>query len=112
MKIQFEKIEVALNSAFKGGDGVFAVKTAGDNDCKIMQGRLDKGCSIGMHRHEGTAEVIYVISGEGVMDCDGCEEILRAGDAHYCPEGHCHSFRNDKDAPLVFFAVVPDLKTR
>ena len=32
---------------------------------------------------------------------------LSAGDFHYCPEGHEHSFINDGDSDLVFIAVVP-----
>ncbi len=109
MKIDFSKFDFAANPAFKGGDGVFEVKTAGDKDNKIMYGKLSKGCSIGMHRHEGTAEIIYVISGEGAMTAEGAEEILRPGDVHYCPQGGAHSFRNDHDEPLLFFAVVPTL---
>ena len=41
---------------------------------------------------------------------EGGEEILRPGDVHYCPEGSAHSFRNDREEPLEFFAVVPTLK--
>ena len=110
MKIEFDKFDFVACSAFKGGDGAFEVKTAGDKDNKIMYGRLRNGCSIGMHRHEGTAEIIYVVSGEGVMSVEGEEEILRPGDVHYCPEGSAHSFRNDREEPLEFFAVVPTLK--
>ena len=72
-----------------------------------MYGRLEKGCSIGMHRHEGSCEAIYVTRGEGRMSYEGEEQILRAGDCHYCGEGKAHSFRNDEDEPLEFFAVVP-----
>lgn len=112
MKIEFDKTEFVANPSFKGGDGTFEVKISGDSDNKIMYGRLRKGCSIGMHRHEGTAEIIYVISGEGIMSVEGGEETLRGGDVHYCPEGCAHSFRNDSEEPLVFFAVVPTLKGR
>ena len=110
MKIEFDKFDFVACAAFKDGDGAFEVRTAGDKDNKIMYGRLRKGCSIGMHRHEGTAEIIYVVSGEGVMSVEGGEEILRPGDVHYCPEGSAHSFRNDREEPLEFFAVVPTLK--
>lgn len=107
MKIDFANIDFKKEPAFKGGDGVFSVKTAGDKACKIMYGRLEKGRSIGMHRHEGSCEAIYVTRGEGRMSYEGEEQILRAGDCHYCGEGKAHSFRNDGDEPLEFFAVVP-----
>ena len=60
MKIEFDKFDFVACAAFKGGDGAFEVKTAGDKDNKIMYGRLRKGCSIGMHRHEGNAEIIRI----------------------------------------------------
>ena len=77
---------------------------------KIEFDKFDFVACAGMHRHEGTAEIIYVVSGEGVMSVEGGEEILRPGDVHYCPEGSAHSFRNDREEPLEFFAVVPTLK--
>ena len=51
--------------------------------------------------------MIYVLEGSGKMLYDGGEERLSAGDFHYCPEGHEHSFINDGDRDLVFIAVVP-----
>ena len=110
MKIEFDKLDFVANAAFKGGDGAFEVKTSGDKDNKIMYGRLRKGCSIGMHRHEGTAEIIYVVSGEGVMSVEGGEEVVRPGDGHGCAEGSGQCVRNDREEPVEFFAVVPTLK--
>lgn len=87
MKIEFDKLDFVANAAFKGGDGAFEVKTSGDKDNKIMYGRLRKGCSIGMHRHEGTAEIIYVVSGEGVMSVEGGEEICARATSTIAPRG-------------------------
>ena len=65
------------------------------------------GASIGMHTHHGNCEIIFVLEGSGKMLYDGGEERLNAGDCHYCPENHTHSFVNDGDCDLVFYAVVP-----
>ncbi len=110
MKIDLKGMQFQSNAAFKGGEGVFDVKTAGDGDCKIMYGRLRNGSSIGLHRHVGNCEVIYVVAGEGEMFCEGERETLRVGDCHYCPDGTEHTLRNDRDEDLEFFAVVPTLK--
>ena len=42
------------------------------------------------------------------MLIDDTEEILRPGVCHYCPQGHSHSFINEGDQDLVFYAVVPE----
>ena len=62
----------------------------------------------GLHTHETTCEVIYIISGTGKVLCDGAYEPLAPGACHYCPKGHAHSLINDSDGDLVFFAVVPE----
>ena len=73
-----------------------------------MYGRLEPGASIGLHTHETSSEIIYLLEGRGkVLLADG-EERVAAGQCHYCPKGHTHSLVNDSDADLVFFAVVPE----
>ena len=79
-----------------------------DADNKIMRGRLIPGASIGLHTHETSSEIIYILSGTGKALYDGGEEALSPGDCHYCPKGHSHSLINDGDADLTFFAVVPE----
>ena len=61
-----------------------------------------------MHTHKTNSEVIYVLSGTGKMLMDDTVEILSAGDCHYCPQGHSHSFINESEEDLVFLGVVPE----
>ena len=75
---------------------------------RIMKGSLQKGSSIGLHRHETSSEIVYILSGNGKAICDGVEEELRAGDCHYCKKGSEHTVMNIGDEELVFFAVVPN----
>ena len=103
----FDDIKESLAPNFKGGEKSFASRAYSDGKNKMMKGRLEPGASIGLHRHEGNCEMIYVLEGSGKMLYDGGEERLSAGDFHYCPEGHEHSFINDGDSDLVFIAVVP-----
>ena len=110
MKIDFDNIDYEIKNNFNGGEKHFKLKSFNDGLNKILIGKLEKGCSIGLHKHEGTSEIIHVISGEGIMLCDGEEEILKPGDIHYCKNGHSHSFRNENDEDLIFFAVIPNHK--
>ena len=108
MKILFNEMNDTVLEHFQGGDGRFVAKMFNDGTNKILRGRLEPGCSIGMHTHNGSSETIFVLSGEGKMYLrDGGVETLLPGDCHYCPEGEGHSFRNESDTDLIFCAVVP-----
>lgn len=108
MKIVFNDIEEKQNLNFKNGEGQFNVRMFTDDLSKIMYGKLPAGSSIGYHKHETNAEIIYILEGNGKCLYDDTEEKLTAGDCHYCPKGHSHSLINDSDSELVFFAVVPE----
>lgn len=108
MKIMFDRMNDTVLEHFNGGEGQFVAKMFNDGKCKILRGLLKPGCSIGMHTHVTSSEVIYVLSGEGMMYMGDEVETLTAGDCHYCPLGQSHSFVNESQEDLVFFAVVPE----
>ncbi len=108
MIIPFDELGQKQLSAFNGGKGTFLAKMFVDENNKILRGKLVHGTSIGVHTHETSSEIILILSGEGKMIYDGKEEILRAGDCHYCPKGHTHGLRNESQEDLLFFAVVPN----
>lgn len=108
MKIDFSAIEEKAIPAFKGGEKEFNVRMYTDRDNKILKGRLIPGASIGLHTHEGNSEIMFITKGAGHVIFDGEKISLKAGDVHYCPEGHSHSLVNDSDAELEFSAVVPN----
>ena len=108
MKIMFDQMNDTVLEHFNGGEGQFVAKMFNDGKCKILRGLLKPGCSIGMHTHVTSSEVIYVLSGEGRMYMGDEVETLTAGDCHYCPLGQSHSFVNESQEDLVFFAVVPE----
>ena len=105
--INFTTIPESPLPYFKGGEGTFFARFAGDVSCKILYGRLPAGATIGLHTHEDTAEIIFFLSGTGKMLLDGEIEPIAAGLCHYCPKGHEHCFINNGKRDLVFFAVVP-----
>ena len=67
---------------------------------------IEKGCSIGRHMHENETEFYYVLEGEGVLDDNGVQTVLRTGDCSACASGEYHAIANEKDQPLLFLAVI------
>lgn len=67
---------------------------------------LKKGCGIGSHQHSGEEEIYYCMSGEGVLDDNGTERVLKAGDSHVYEDGAAHGILNKKDEDLKLFAVI------
>lgn len=107
MILKFDEMETKELPAFYGGEGIFFAKMFVDENNKILRGKLVPGASIGLHKHEPTSEIIFVVAGKGKMLCDGVEERLFPGACHYCPQGSEHTFINDGDEDIHFFAVVP-----
>ncbi len=108
MIIDFETIPEETIKNFRGGQSETVARLFSDDNGKIMYGKLKPGASIGLHTHETSSEIIYILQGKGkALYDDGSEEVT-AGMCHYCPKGHSHSLINDSDKNLVFFAVVPE----
>ena len=107
MKLVFDTMNTTVLPQFFGGDGKMIAKLFNDGSNKILKGTLAPGSNIGMHLHDTSSEIIFILSGEGRVVCNGEIEEIGAGECHYCPKGSSHSLRNDSQNDLVFFAVVP-----
>lgn len=108
MRIRFDQMEENVIPRMRGGEGSVAARMYTDQNNKIMRGRLSPGGSIGLHTHDTSSEIIYILSGTGKVLCDGEYEPLSAGDCHYCPQGYAHSLINDSQGELCFLALVPE----
>ena len=108
MLIEFDKMEPQIIPHMRGGEKEVQARMYTDPQNKIMRGRLIPGASIGMHTHETSSEIIYILSGKGkILYDDGCEP-LEAGSCHYCPKGHEHSLINDGTEDLEILAMIPN----
>ena len=108
MVIDWTEIPEQAMPQFKGGDGITWARMQFDGQNRIMLGRLQPGCSIGMHTHETNSEIMHVISGTAKVIMDGKIEIISAGQTHYCPKGHTHMTEPAGMEDLVILAVVPE----
>ena len=114
MTIDFNSMDTTLLPNFKGGEKEFAANMFFDGTNRIFKGVLIPGATIGMHTHDDSCEVIFILEGNGTVvemgPGDENETVLpvKSGDCLYCPKGHSHSLRNTaEEGDLVFYAVVP-----
>ena len=65
------------------------------------------GISSQRHWHEGEDEFVVMLQGEAVLQEEGCETVMRAGDCASFPKGVANGHRliNRGDSPCVFIAV-------
>lgn len=114
MILDFNEMGVTVLPNFKGGEKEFAANMFFDGTNRIFKGRLIPGATIGMHTHDDSCEVIFILEGSGtIVEREPGAETetvspVSAGDCLYCPKGYSHSLQNTTDeGDLVFYAVVP-----
>lgn len=108
MVIRQADIEISHLENFKGGEKHLEAKMFFDGTNRILtRARLIPSASIGMHTHEDSCEVIFILEGRGSLLEDGTKKEVQAGDCLYCPKGGSHSLVNDSGSDLLFCAVVP-----
>ena len=106
MLLNFNEIEELTIPGMNNGTGMMTAKMYMDEQGKIIPCSIHPGGSIGLHRHETSDDINYVLSGKGKAICDGQEEILRAGTCHICKKGSEHSIINTGNEDLILLTVV------
>lgn len=106
MRIDFNERESVTIPGMNHGTGMMTAKMYADEQGKIIPCVIHAGGSIGLHRHETSDDINYVISGSGMATTDGVEELLSAGVCHICKKGSSHSITNTGTEDLVLLTVV------
>lgn len=106
MVINFNEMPERTVPGMNGGTGEITAKMFIDEQGKIIPCSIHAGDSIGLHRHETSDDINYIISGTGRAICDGREEALIAGTCHICKRGSEHSIINTGSDDLVLLTVV------
>lgn len=107
--IRFGEMNEVCVPEMNGGKGITKARMYADQNIKIMLSTLEPGCSIGVHEHKTSSEIVYVLAGEAHCTLNGKEETVRAGECHYCPKGSTHSLENRGTTPLLLFDAVPEI---
>ncbi len=110
MIIDYNKEDYQEMPHFKGGLNSIFSKMFYDGQVRILRAYIPVGSSIGYHQHVENAEIMYILSGSGVVNEDGVEREVHAGESTYCAKGHFHGLVNNGTEELHFFAVVPELR--
>lgn len=106
MLIDFNQKEEIAVLGMNKGTGTMTAKMYMDEQGKIISCSIHVGGSIGLHKHETSDDINYVLSGKGKAICDGQEEVLGAGMCHICKIGSEHSIINTGNEDLVLLTVV------
>lgn len=106
MLIDFRNMKEVTLPGMNHGTGTMTAKMYMDEKGKIIPCTIHKGSSIGLHRHETSDDINYVLSGTGIAICDGKEEILNPGVCHICRKGSEHSITNTGEEDLVLLTIV------
>ena len=106
------EITANVQKEFRGGTGETAIFAYMNEQEANGAGRLfakmvlEPGSSIGQHTHETEFEAYYILKGKALVNDNGTEHTLEAGDAHICPDGSFHSVKNAGDETLEFMATI------
>lgn len=106
MLIDFNEMQARTVPGMNGGTGEMTAKMYMGENRKIIPCTIHRGGSIGLHTHNTSDDINYVISGTGKAICDNVEEDLVAGVCHICPKGSEHSIINTGDEDLVLITIV------
>ncbi len=107
-----EDLSITKMEKAKGGEGVFINEHVLNIEEFFDKGRLYAKCtlapghSVGNHTHVGEMEVCYFLSGEGTVECDGVETIVKAGDVNIVNPGENHAVINTGNEDLVYMALI------
>jgi mannose-6-phosphate isomerase-like protein (cupin superfamily) len=104
-------MRIEQKEKMRGGEGTVSLVHLADcekekNIRLLAELTLPPGASIGSHRHEGETEYFLVLSGSGLVDDDGTERAVTAGDTIITGGGASHSVKNTGAGPLVMHAVI------
>ncbi|NLX84829.1 MAG: cupin domain-containing protein [Synergistaceae bacterium] len=91
-----------------GEADTFPVSIPDQNGIFIMATRLelDPGASVSYHKHDGTEEVYFIMSGIGLYTEEGEDFIASPGDVFLCRLGKSHSILNTGKEKLVLGAAI------
>lgn len=106
MFINFNEIAERKITGMNGGKGEMSAKMFMSENGKIIPCRIQAGGSIGIHSHQTSDDINYILSGTGKAICDGKEEILMSGVCHICQKGSDHSIINTGIEDLVMLTIV------
>ena len=112
MILRGSDMKVLVHNDFLGGKGTLTNTHFLNNEDSCGAGRLfvksmlTPGSSIGNHTHKGDFENYYILSGKALVNDNGENVVLEAGDSVLCKNGQSHSIENIGDTNLEYIALI------
>ena len=102
-----------VREAMRGGDKSVKITHYFDEANELMsparlcaQLELEPGAGIGFHTHENEEEIFIVLSGTALVDDNGVEKTVTAGDSILTGNGAGHAVKNIGSDTLRMVAVI------
>jgi mannose-6-phosphate isomerase-like protein (cupin superfamily) len=111
MIVRRNEMRTEAKEKMRDGEGITSITHLADyekekNVRMLAEIILPPGASIGNHQHDSETEYYFVLSGSGMVNDDGKDTPVKAGDTVITGGGASHSISNTGDVPLVFHAVI------
>ncbi|GHV92100.1 oxalate-binding protein [Spirochaetia bacterium] len=111
MVIQRSEMKSEKKEKMRDGEGTVSFNYLVDcekekNIRMLAELTIPPGASIGYHRHDSETEYYVILSGSGVVNDNGTEKPVKAGDSIITGNGDSHSIKNTGNVPLVFHAII------
>ncbi|KAB3529171.1 cupin domain-containing protein [Alkaliphilus serpentinus] len=106
------ELKVVTQKEFLGGKGTLQLTHFLEREDAYDSGRLfalsvlTPGSSIGYHTHTGDGETYFILKGRALVNDDGEEAVLEAGDVLITKNGSSHSIENIGDTDLEYIALI------
>jgi mannose-6-phosphate isomerase-like protein (cupin superfamily) len=109
-----DAVKVVKASGLRGGKGEVEMRQLLEADKDEFNGKgrlfahnvLKPGTSIGWHQHVGDSEAYYILRGQALVNDNGTEVTVSAGDVVLTQDGEYHSIENNGDQDLEFIALI------
>ena len=81
-------------------------ETAGSHNVDYRISMYQPMACVKLHRHKVQEQVYHVLDGEGLMQIDGEDHVVRKHDVIFLPPGVDHAISNTGLTDLVFLVVT------
>lgn len=115
MIVKGEKLELFSEGVPRAGSGKimgYRYLTAEDMKNKttgFYMNELMPDSEIGFHQHVGNEEIYFILSGKGLVNDNGKEDYVEAGDMVFTQSGEYHGMKNIGEDKLKFIAFIVNL---
>jgi mannose-6-phosphate isomerase-like protein (cupin superfamily) len=104
-------MKTEVKEKMRDGEGAanftYLVDAANEKNTRLLaEITLEPGCSIGYHKHDKETEYYFIISGSGMVNDNGNDIRIKAGDSIITGNGASHSIKNTGNIPLVLHAII------